>query len=152
MGTSKTDQGVGRPRENRFPGLRRALGWVLLWSAVTLSGFGVGQALAQNVENVEEVIAGTYNIDELKRLLEIAEESGFTEEHLRNVTVEDEQGNVINAWTFIRDYEKKKKEEEARLAAERAKKYLTPHDIMAELDGKQPHDIEDLRDNLLWVE
>lgn len=149
MGTSTADQGRSRPRKTRFPGIRRALGWVLLWSAVTLCGFGAGQALAQQAE---EVIAGTYNIDELKRLLEIAEESGFTEEQLRNVTVEDEQGNVINAWTFIRDYEKKKKEEEARLAAERAKKYLTPHDIMAELDGKQPHDIEDLRDNLLWVE
>lgn len=152
MGTSKADQGASRPRENRFPGLRRALGWVFLWSAMTFFGFGANQALAQYGEKVEKEIAGTYNIEELKRLLEIAEESGFTEEQLRKVTVEDERGNVINAWTFIRDYEKKKKAEEARLAAERAKKYLTPQDIMAELDGKQPQDIENLRDNLLWVE
>lgn len=118
-------------------------------SAVLLSGFGASQVLAQQAE---DMIAGVYNINELRRLLEIAEESGFTEEQMRNITVEDEKGTTINAWAFIRNYEKKKKEEEARLAAERAKKYLTPNDIMKELDGKQPKDIENMRDNLLWVE
>ena len=148
MGTIRKGRG-SRPRDTKCLGMRRALAGALLLSAVLLSGFGASQVLAQQAE---DMIAGVYNINELRRLLEIAEESGFTEEQMRNITVEDEKGTTINAWAFIRNYEKKKKEEEARLAAERAKKYLTPNDIMKELDGKQPKDIENMRDNLLWVE
>lgn len=90
----------------------------------------------------------TYDVDELKRMLELARESGFSEEEVRQITVEDDEGNTINAFKVINDIERCRREETERLAAERARVYLTPHDIFKELDGGQKKDLKDLRKKL----
>lgn len=97
-------------------------------------------------------IQGHIDVDELRRLLEVAKESGLTEEQLHDITVEDENGHVVNAWDYLAAYDRRKKAEEERLAAERAKVYLTPNDILKELDKKQPKDLEELRDKLIFVD
>jgi DNA-binding transcriptional MerR regulator len=97
-------------------------------------------------------IQGPYDVEELKRLIQIARESGFSDEQIREITVEDEAGNTINAYEFLQAYEKAQKAEAARIAAEQSKVYLAPQDITRELDKKQPKDLEQLRDKMLFVD
>jgi hypothetical protein len=97
-------------------------------------------------------IHGEYDIATLRRLIELARDSGFTEQQLREITVEDEHGNVVNAQAFLEDYEKRKKEQDAREAAERNKVYLSPKDLIKELDKKQPEDLDKLRDKMLFAD
>lgn len=98
--------------------------------------------------NLTTRIFKTYDIDELRRMLELARESGFSEEQVRNITVEDDEGNTINAFKVINDIDRCHREEMERLAAERARVYLTPHDVFKELDGGQKKDLKDLREKL----
>lgn len=93
-------------------------------------------------------IYDTYDIDELRRMLELARESGFSEDEVRQITVEDDEGNTINAYKVINDIERCNRDEIARLAAERARVYLTPQDIFKELDGGQKKDLKELRKKL----
>ncbi|HKI97259.1 MAG TPA: hypothetical protein VKB51_02175 [bacterium] len=97
-------------------------------------------------------IHGEYDINELRRLIDLARDSGFTEEQLHQITVEDEHGNVVNALDFLKAYDKHKKEEAARQEAERKKVYLSPQDILNELDKEQPKDLDKLRDKMLFVD
>ena len=107
-----------------------------------------GQA-SQGVQSFQRI--ADLNIDELKRLIQTAREAGFTDAQIQDITVEDPDGHVVKAWAYIQEYERRKKEEEARKEAERKKVYLTPQDITAELDKKQTQEIEQLRDKLLLV-
>ncbi len=97
-------------------------------------------------------IKGETNIDELRRLIDLAREAGFSEEQLRDITVEDESGTVINAYEFLQAYDRRRKEEADRIAAEQHKVYLTPKDVMKELDKKQPQDLDQLREKMLFVD
>jgi hypothetical protein len=98
------------------------------------------------------LIHGDYDVEELRRLVDIARESGFSDEQVKEITVEDAQGNVINAWEFLQAYDRRQREEAARIAAEQSKVYLAPKDIIKELDEKQPKDLNQLRDKMLFVE
>ena len=97
-------------------------------------------------------IKGEYNIDELRRLIDLARESGFSDEQVRDITVEDESGNSIRAYEFLQAYDRRQKEEAARIAAVQKKVYLSPKDVMKELDQKQPQDLNQLRDTMLFAD
>jgi len=97
-------------------------------------------------------IEGEYDIDELRRLIDLARESGFSDEQVREITVEDEAGHTVNAYAFLEAYDRRIKEDAARIAAEQNKIYLSPKDVMKELDKKQPQDLNQLRDKMLFVE
>jgi hypothetical protein len=105
----------------------------------------------EGTEAVPELV-GAYDIEELRRLIELARESGFSEEQVRQITVEDVNGNVINAWAFLKAHERRQKRRTERLAAEDSKVYLSPKDVIQELDEKQAQDLDRLRDKLLFVE
>ena len=128
----------------------RAAPWVLL---AALAGVAVwvgqgAQAQDSSCGKLTTRIFDTYDLDELRRLLELARESGFSEEQVRNITVEDEEGNTINAFKVIEDIERCRREEKARLEEIQNRKYLTPQDVFKELDGGQKKDLKDLRDKL----
>jgi hypothetical protein len=133
---------------------RRTRAGVILVAALAIAMLAAAprSPRAQQPQSSAPTIEGTYDVEELKRLIELAQESGFSEEQIREITVEDEEGHTIKAWEFIQAYEKRKEEEAARLAAERARVYLTPKDIMTELDKKERKDIDSLRDRMLFVE
>ncbi len=114
--------------------------WALLGLAA--AGASPGAAYAQ-----EEKREGFYNVEELKRLLEVARESGFTEKELREITVEDGD-KVINVWDFLKEYERKKRERAARLKAQKEKVYLTVQDVVEDLEKEQPKDLSRLRDKI----
>ena len=60
----------------------------------------------------------TYDVEELRRLLELARESGFSEDQVRRITVEDAEGITINAFKVIQDIDRCRREAEERLAEE----------------------------------
>jgi hypothetical protein len=105
----------------------------------------------EGTEAVPELV-GEYDIEELRRLIELARESGFSDEQVRQITVEDVNGNVINAWAFLKAHERRQKRRTERLTAEQSKVYLSPKDVIRELDEKQAQDLDRLRDKLLFVE
>jgi hypothetical protein len=141
----------GKRKDPSRPHRRRgrkalALATALAGSSLLLAPVAVRAqgAPPQRVQTISDL-----NIDELKRMIQLAKESGFTEQQIKEITVEDETGKVVNAWQYLQDYEKRQKEEAARKAAERKKVYLTPQEITAELDKKQPQELDQLRDKLL---
>jgi hypothetical protein len=98
------------------------------------------------------LIEGEYDVGELRKLIQRAREAGFTEEQMHEITVDDAEGHTVNALEFLQAYDKRQKEEAARLEAERTRVYLTPKDITKELDKKQPQDLNRLRDRMLFVD
>ena len=92
-----------------------------------------------------------YDIRELERLIQIARESGFTEEEVKKITIEAE-GQVINAWEFLeaRRRAQKEAEEEARRLA--SKQYLTVKDVFDELDEKHEKDLQTLREKSVFID
>ncbi len=132
-------------------GVLRIASWLLLATLAGTTAVWVGQGVEAKDSSCVKLtirIFDTYDLDELRRMLELAREAGFSEEQVRNITVEDEEGNTINAFKVIEEIERCHREEEARLAAERAKVYLTPQDVFQELDGGQKKDLRHLRDKL----
>ena len=117
-------------------------------NVVAVSGTALTDRHARELRKLTTRIFDTYDLDELRRLLELARESGFSEEQVRNITVEDEEGNTINAFKVIEDIERCRREEKARLEEIQNRKYLTPQDVFKELDGGQKKDLKDLRDKL----
>jgi DNA-binding transcriptional MerR regulator len=112
---------------------------------IPLAEQGVGKGPALRIE-------GDYDIQELRRLIDVARESGFTEAQIREIVIEDENGNVVNAWEFLQAYERRRREREALLAAQRARVYLAPQDILKELDETKHQDLDALRERMLFVE
>ncbi len=124
---------------------------LLLLAALAGNAIWVGQGVKAQVSPCAKLttrIFETYDLDELRRMLELAREAGFSEEQVRNITVEDEEGTTINAFKVIEDIERCRREEDERLAAERARVYLTPQDIFKELDVGQKKDLKDLREKM----
>jgi len=94
---------------------------------------------------------GFLDLQELIRLLEVAKESGFTEEQLKDITVEDE-GRLINAWEYVQE-QRRKAEATAKARQERESRvYLTVKDVVKELMELEPKDLRKLRDELVLHE
>ena len=51
--------------------------------------------------------------------------------------MEDEEGNTINALKVIEDIERCRREEKARMEEIQNRHYLTPQDVIKEMDGGQ---------------
>ena len=100
----------------------------------------VASASAQAPKTVDEAV----NVRELRRLLDVARESGFTEDEVRKITVEY-NGEVINVWEFLARLEEEKAQKEARDKAMREKPYHTVQDVFQDLEKGQPKDLEKLR-------
>lgn len=122
---------------------------ILLVGVSAWLGFGaLGQDASEKKTTTK--LFGVYDIDELKRMLDVAREAGFSEAQVQQITVEDDEGHTINAYKVIQDIERRQREQAARLAAEQARVYLTPNDVFRELDGKQKKDTTRLRENILF--
>ncbi len=146
--------------------LKMGAGWLLLGLAISLAG-----TAAQGQEEKRE---GFYNVEELKRLLEVARESGFTEKEMREITIEDEGNRLlevaqkfgftekemheitdkggINVWDFLKLMERKKRERAAQAKAQQEKVYLTVQDVFDEMEKDLPKDLSKLRDKILTNE
>jgi len=126
--------------------MNKIRGWKHLLALLAL-GAALGLLAAAPALTQEERSEGFRNVEELKRLLEVARESGFSEQELREITIEDD-GEVINVWEYLEELERQKRLAAERRKAEREKVYFTVQDIFADLDKAEPADLTRLRDRI----
>jgi hypothetical protein len=151
-----------RPRISRIP--RAAVIGVLLpalWLALALPALplpamaqGAAQGDAAEKLNLdalqqEDLNQGFYDLQELIRLIEIARESGFSEEQIREITIED-QGRVINAWEYLKEIQARRAAEEQRIREQESRVYLTVQDVVEDLMKMEQKDLHQLRESLLF--
>ena len=123
--------------------MNRIRGWKQLMTLLAL-GAALGLLAAAPALTQEERAEGFRNVEELKRLLEVARESGFSEQELREITIED-NGKIINVWEYLEEVERQKRLAAERRKAQREKVYYTVQDIFADLDKEEPADLTQLR-------
>ena len=95
---------------------------------------------------------GFYDVDQLERLFRIAKESGFGEEELRQITIEDEHGKTVNAWDYLEETKKRRNVKDRGTQDRLQKIYLTVQDVLAELRRREKEDLRDLRDKSVFKE
>ncbi len=105
----------------------------------------VGDKVAKGDDKVPE---GLLDLQELIRLIEIARESGFTEDEIKEITIED-HGRVIKALEYYNKVMEQRAQREKALKDRENRVYLTVDDILKELAAKEPADLKKLRDDLV---
>lgn len=143
-------QGTGAARRQR-PAETEPPGSLALPEGAVLEGGGPGPEQEIPDELLERT-EGFYDVGELRRILQVARESGMTEEQVRQITIEDPDGNVINAWAYLRALEARREAEAKRRRELLNRDYLTVQDMLDELNADQREEVDRLRDELLFVE
>ena len=127
--------------------MKRIAQWKKLASLLCFgAAFGLLSASPALTQEVKK--EGFRNVEELKRLLAVAREAGFSEKEMREITIEDGEGNVINVWDYLEEIERQKRLEAERLKARKEKKYLTVQDVFADMRKGEPADLTQLRDKV----
>lgn len=116
--------------------------WVILTCGLVFLGGSAGG---------EEKIRGFYNVIELRRLLEVARESGFSEAEVRKITIED-NGKLINAWEYLQELEREKRMAEEKLRDDLARRFLTIPDVFERLKEDEEADLNKIRNQLIISE
>ena len=111
-----------------------------------LAGLVLQPAVLRAAE--EEVPEGLVDLQELIRVIEIARESGFSEEEIKEITIED-GGRVIKALDYYNRILDQRAKRAAALKEREGRVYLTVDDIVKELVVMEPADLKRLREDLL---
>ena len=127
--------------------MKRFHNWKKLMALLGMAAL-MGLAVAAPVRTQEAENEGFRDVVELKRLLEVAREAGFSEKEMREITIEDDNGNVINVWKYLEEVERKKRLEAEKRKAQEEKVYLTVQDVFEELEKGEPADLTQLRDKI----
>jgi hypothetical protein len=90
-------------------------------------------------------------VQELIQLIEAARQAGLTEEQIRELTLQDEEGNSLNAWDYLQAQLETKRKLEARERELRTKVYLTVRDVFADLRKGETQDLNMLREQLPYL-
>ena len=102
-------------------------------------------AYTQEVKTEEEKKAEL--LTEMKNLIKVAKEAGFSEKELMEITIQRD-GESINVWQFIKDEESRMqttKKEEVKYRD----RYFTVQDISKELTSKESKKLDKLRNELI---
>lgn len=134
--------------------------WMLMLCGILLGGLpagilaqsGLNQSIGQtnsDLDENEEAKQRSETLSEMENLIRVAREAGFTEDELREITVERD-GEKINVWDFIQVEKErmalaKKEQEEAA-----KKRFITVSDITEDLNQRESRQISNLRDRLLF--
>ena len=87
-------------------------------------------------------------LQEMQRYLDVAREAGFTEQELKEITI-DRNGEVLNVWQYIQNELAHQKKLEQQQKQFRNKLYLNADDVLEDLQDKQPEQIRKLRQKLI---
>jgi DNA-binding transcriptional MerR regulator len=108
----------------------------------------LGLMVAAPVQTQQVEQEGFRDVVELRRLMEVAREAGFSDEEMREITIEDDEGNIINVWKYLEEVERKKRLEAEKRKAQQEKIYLTVQDVFTELQKDEPDDLTRLRSKI----
>ena len=106
---------------------------------------GAAQELLERTE-------GFYDTDQLERLFQIARESGFSEQEIREITIEDEQGKSVNAWDYLQDVKRRRSMRDKADQEKLKKIYITVQDILSDLRRREKDDLLKLRDESVFAD
>ena len=84
----------------------------------------------------------------VRRIVEKARRSGMPEKKLKEVVVEGEDGTLVNAIAFLKEYDLRRQETLRRRQEQRNRKRFTVHEMLDELNHTQPADLARLRKTL----
>ena len=88
---------------------------------------------------------------EMKKLLNAADKSGFSEKEIREITVV-RHGKVLYVWDFLEQEKLRlKKEKLNKKKSKPIDRYLTVMDISDELESFETKDLDILKDNSIFV-
>ena len=88
---------------------------------------------------------------EMKKLLNAADKSGFSEKEIREITVV-RNGKVLYVWDFLeKEKLRLKKEELNKKKLKSIERYLTVMDISDELESLETKDLDLLKDSSIFV-
>jgi ribosomal 50S subunit-associated protein YjgA (DUF615 family) len=117
--------------------------------AIAALGLTLGSALPVSSQTRTKMKAPP--IQELLTLIEAARQAGLTEDQIRQLTLQDEDGNSINAWDYLQSQLARKQKEEALDKEMRTKVYLTVRDVFADLRKSETQDLTNLRESLPYL-
>jgi hypothetical protein len=95
---------------------------------------------------------GFYDVEELERLFRIAREAGFTEDEIRNIRIEDEEGRTVNAWDYLQEIKRRRAVKDKAEAERLHRLYITVQDIIADLQRRERDDLKKLREQTIFPE
>lgn len=98
-------------------------------------------------EPTKEDIERKKLLKELDNLIKVAKEAGFTEQEIKQITIERD-GETINVWEFIQEEEKRQKSA-SKKKVKFQKRYLSVRDIAKDLTKKEPKRLDELRKKLI---
>ncbi len=87
-------------------------------------------------------------IDFVRRIVAQARRSGVPEDRLKEIVVEDENGVLVNAIAFLRQYDLRRQDVMRRRLERRNRRRFTVHEMLDELNYTQPKDLAHLRNTL----
>lgn len=95
---------------------------------------------------------GFYDIEQLERLFQIARESGFTDQDIREITIEDEKGNIVNAWDYLEEIKRRRALKDKADEEKLHRLYITVQDILSDLRRREGDDLRKLREQTIFPE
>lgn len=125
--------------------------FILLGTQVTsISSLSYAQGQSSN-EVADEKAAQALKkekkvLQDMKNLLNVAQQAGFTEEEVKQITIEQD-GEVINVWNFVQQENSRKQTSQKEDQA--PKRYLTIQDITKELMSHEDKKLNQLRKKLV---
>lgn len=135
----------------RGPWLRRPTArWVTAMLGLGAMGLMLGSAVTVSSQTRSSK-APHPPVQELLQLIEAARQAGLTEDQIRQLTLQDEEGNSINAWDYLQAQLEQKRKQEALEREERTKVYLTVRDVFADLRKGEAADLNQLREQLSYL-
>ena len=147
-----------KDQRNRLTGIRAPLVLIALMFALHV----IAPFIAPGTATAQETGAQTdqkisfqpiegLNVDELRRMVQLARDAGMSKEQLGNITIEDIDGTTINALAYLEAYDAYMKAMKEKEMAESSKVYLTSKEIIDDLDQNNETEVKEIRDKLLWT-
>jgi hypothetical protein len=135
----------------RWPAVRLpTVRWITALLGFGALGLMLGSALPVSSQTRSGKPPGP-PIQELLQLIQAARQAGLSEDQIRELTLQDEEGNSINAFEYLQSQLELKRKQEALEREERTKVYLTVRDVFADLRKGEAQDLTRLREQLPYL-
>lgn len=103
----------------------------------------------EKLQQSQEEITQQKFVKDLQQLFDAAKISGFSEDALREMSIE-RNGTTIRIWDYLQREKSRQLQQEEEERRKQNKHYLTVHDITDELNENEPEQLKQLRSKLVF--